>query len=141
MNAKQNDTCHRAYWPLRALTHGVLRVAIALLPLLAAQAPAAGNAAAGKQVYDRRCLGCHGDGSSANTLGPSLVGIIGRKAGTGDRGVHSRGLIEFGITWDEASLRTFLAAPTKMVPGTNMNVGGLNPQELDDVIAYLRTLH
>lgn len=100
----------------------------------------AGDAAAGKKVYASRCLGCHGDLKTTSTLGPNLTGIVGRKAGTGESGVHSRALVESGITWDEASLRKFLAAPTKQVPGTNMPVDVPDPQQIDDVVAYLRTL-
>jgi cytochrome c len=101
---------------------------------------AAGDAAAGKKVYAARCLGCHGDLKTASTFGPNLSGIVGRQAGTGESGVHSRALVESGITWDEASLRKFLAAPTKQVPGTNMPVDVPDPQQIDDVVAYLRTL-
>ena len=101
---------------------------------------AAGDAAAGKKVYAARCLGCHGDLKTTSTLGPNLTGIVGRKAGTGESGVHSRALVESGITWDEASLRKFLAAPTKQVPGTNMPVDVPDPKQIDDVVAYLRTL-
>jgi cytochrome c2 len=100
----------------------------------------AADAAAGKQIYDTRCLGCHGDGKTTGTIGPSLIGIVGRKAATGESGVHSRALIASGIIWDEASLRKFLAAPTKAVAGTNMPVGVPDPQQIDDLLAYLRTL-
>lgn len=102
--------------------------------------PAAGNAVSGKGVYQARCLGCHGSGGSENTLGPSLVGIIGRKAGTGESGVHSRPMTESGFRWDETTLRVFLAAPTKTVPGTIMPSTNIDPQEIDDLIAYLKTL-
>jgi cytochrome c len=103
-------------------------------------APAAGNAASGKELYRTRCLGCHGDGRTANTLGPSLVGIVGRKAGTGESGVHSRIMTESGITWNETWLRIFLAAPTKEMPGTIMPVGVPDAREIDDLVAYLETL-
>ena len=73
-------------------------------------------------------------------LGPSLVGIIGRKAGTGESGVHSRAMTESGIRWDEALLRKFLAAPTKQVPGTIMPGAVQDAQEIDDLIAFLETL-
>ena len=98
---------------------------------------AAGDVASGKRLYDTRCLGCHGDGSSAATLGPSLVGIIGRKAGTGESGVHSRALTESKIRWDETSLRWFLAAP---IAGTTMAASVEDPQDIDNLIAYLKTL-
>ena len=117
---------------------------MAAVSVAAALAPvpvrAAGDAAAGRQVYVKRCLGCHGDLKATSTFGPNLTGIIGRKAGTGESGVHSRALIESGITWDEASLRKFLATPTREVPGTNMPVDVADPQQIDDVVAYLRTL-
>jgi cytochrome c len=111
--------------------------AIALYVAAHTAAFAAGNAASGKRLYDTRCLGCHGDGSTAATLGPSLVGIIGRKAGTGESGVHSRALTESSIRWDETSLRWFLAAP---IAGTTMPASVEDPQEIDDLIAYLKTL-
>jgi cytochrome c len=111
-----------------------------LLAALPTAVPAAGNAVSGKEVYQTRCLGCHGSGGSENTLGPSLVGIIGRKAGTGESGVHSRPMTESGFRWDETTLRVFLAAPAKTVPGTIMPPSIDDPQQIDDLIAYLKTL-
>jgi cytochrome c len=49
-------------------------------------------------------------------------------------------MIESNIIWNAASLRRFLAAPTKEVPGTLMLGGIDDPQELDDVVAYLESL-
>ena len=111
-----------------------------LLAALPTAVPAAGNAVSGKEVYRTRCLGCHGSGGIENTLGPSLVGIIGRKAGTGESGVHSRVMTESGFRWDETTLRIFLAAPAKTVAGTIMPPSIDDPQEIDDLIAYLKTL-
>jgi len=118
----------------------VLSLICALLTLPSAPSPAAGDAAAGKRLYHARCRGCHGDEHAAPTLGPTLVGIIGRKAGTDETGVHSYELRESGIVWNAASLRRFLAAPTKEVPGTLMLGGIDDPKELDDVLAYLESL-
>jgi len=116
-----------------------------LVGLVLAGAPfgllAAGDVASGQRLYQTRCLGCHGSGGGTeNTLGPSLVGIIGRKAGTEENGVHSRAMTESGITWNEAWLRIFLAAPTGEMPGTTMPLDGLSEEEVDDLIAYLKTL-
>jgi cytochrome c len=118
----------------------VVSLVCALLTLPPAPSSAAGDAASGRRLYHMRCRGCHGDEHARPTLGPTLVGIIGRKAGTGETGVHSYELRESGITWNEASLRRFLAAPTKEVPGTLMLGGIDDPQELDDVVAYLESL-
>ena len=101
---------------------------------------AAGDAQTGKKIFERRCSGCHADTHGGSALGPSLVGIVGRKAGSGNTGVHSRALSETDITWTESSLRKYLAAPATQVPGGNMPVVVLDPGELDDVLAYLKSL-
>jgi cytochrome c len=101
---------------------------------------AAGDAAAGRRVYETRCLGCHGDDRTAGTIGPDLKGLFGRKAATQKSGVHSRALMEADIRWDEASLRKFLSAPSKAVPGTTMPVDVPTSSQLDNLIAYLRSL-
>nr|QQZ50074.1 hypothetical protein JKL49_26205 [Phenylobacterium glaciei] len=46
-----------------------------------------------------------------------------------------------GGVWDEARLRTYLPGPQKLIPGIRMTYPGLkNPAQLDDLIAYLKTL-
>ena len=120
-----------------------LLIRLAVIALFAAGAPpalAAGNAASGRLLYQARCVGCHGDGSNSTaTLGPNLAGIIGRKAGTGETGVHSRALTESNIRWDEASLRWFLTGPIEGT--TTMPAPVLDAQQIEDLIAYLKTLH
>ena len=140
---------------IRSSAEGVRRQATSCAWLLAATiagsllAPAAqaeGNAAMGRTLYERRCLGCHGDPNTANAQGvpnaqgPSLVGVVGRKAGTAGGGATSRALSESGILWDEATLQQFLAAPSDTVHGTIMPVGTARPQDREDLIAYLKTL-
>jgi cytochrome c2 len=108
--------------------------------LLAPAAQAEGNAAMGRTLYERRCLGCHGDANLPNAQGPSLVGVVGRKAGTAGGGATSRALSESGMIWDEGTLGQFLAAPSDTVHGTIMPVGTARPQDREDLIAYLKTL-
>jgi len=140
MNSKQHDRNGLRPDHTRAVRRSVATCGLALMGLLSVAALAAGDAAAGKRVYDTRCLGCHGGDGTAPTLGPSLVGIIGRKAGTEQTGVHSRAMVDSDITWNASSLRKFLAAPTKQVPGTIMPTGVPSAQEIDDLVAYLETL-
>lgn len=141
MNVTRNKPYLRVFARPRTAASWALVTAASLAGVLSPiSVRAAADAAAGKQIYDMRCLGCHGGGTTASTIGPNLTGIVGRKAAIGETGVHSRALIESGITWDEASLRTFLAAPTKAVAGTIMPVGVPDPQQIDDLVAYLRTL-
>jgi cytochrome c len=45
-----------------------------------------------------------------------------------------------GQVWDEATLAAYLPDPKAYVPGTKMAFAGLkNPQEVADLIAYLKT--
>ena len=103
-------------------------------------AQAEGDPVAGKKRYQMTCLGCHGDDRMASTTGPSLVNIIGRKAGSVASGVISRASAESGIVWDEQNLDQFLASPSEKIHGTIMPIGVRNPKERADLIAYLKTL-
>ena len=45
------------------------------------------------------------------------------------------------LTWDEATLDKYLAAPAKVVPGTKMTYAGLaDPAARKAIIEYLKTL-
>ena len=45
------------------------------------------------------------------------------------------------LTWDEVTLRQFIADPQAKVAGTRMPFSGLpDPKDVDDVVAYLGTL-
>ena len=48
---------------------------------------------------------------------------------------------KYDVTWDQATLDTYLVDPRKVVPGTKMIFPGLkNATERSNVIAYLATL-
>jgi cytochrome c2 len=132
----------RSIWsPIRATPCAWLLGAVVAGSLLApGPAQAEGNAAIGRTLYERRCLGCHGDANTPNAQGPSLVGVVGRKAGSSGGGATSRALAESGIVWDEATLKQYLAAPGDKVHGTIMPVGTQRPQDREDLIAYLKSL-
>jgi cytochrome c len=128
--------------PRRCRDAGNLRLIGLIIGLLSATPSlAAGDAAAGREVYQTRCLGCHGDASKPGTTAPGLVGVFGRKAGTGAGGTTSRAAAESNFIWDEKSLNQFLASPSDKIHGTLMPVGVAGERERADVIAYLKTLH
>jgi len=115
--------------------------ALALLWALGAPALADDAASAGRKIFENRCASCHaGAGSSTGTLGPGLAGIIGRKAGTGKSGVHSRAMAESGIVWSRSSLRRFLSDPAREVPGTIMPVRVEDPKQLEELLSYLESM-
>jgi cytochrome c len=104
---------------------------------------AKGNADNGKKLFmASSCTTCHGVTKEDNSkVGPNLVGVVGRKAGTTPSLLGpSENLKKYGVTWSAETLDEFLANPSAKVPGTAM-VGILaDPQQRADVIAYLSTL-
>ena len=119
----------------------------ALAALLAAPAAYSsdteGVAARGQQLFmTNGCPACHGVTTEDNAkVGPNLVGVMGRKAGTVKSLLGpSENLQKYGAMWTAETLDEFLSNPSAKVPGTAM-IGLLaDPQQRADVIAYLATL-
>ena len=118
----------------------VLAASIGSAGWAAAQDAAAGDPKAGEKTFGL-CRACHQVGPTAkNFIGPSLNGILGRKAGTYPDYNYSEANKESNLTWDEATLREYLKNPKAKVPGTKMTFPGLNKdRDIDNVIAYLKT--
>ncbi|HEX7967040.1 MAG TPA: cytochrome c family protein, partial [Stellaceae bacterium] len=82
---------------------------------------------------------CHTVEAGKNKIGPSLAGIVGRKAGTAPGFSYSDANKKSGVTWDEATLDAYLTDPRKFMPGTKMVFAGLkNPDDRKAIIAYLK---
>ena len=64
--------------------HRLYAVAIsaALLLITFTDARADGNAVAGQTVFAAQCSSCHTTTVGRNGFGPSLAGVIGRRAGS-----------------------------------------------------------
>jgi cytochrome c len=106
---------------------------------LSLTAPAmAQDAVKGAGVYQDHCSACHvlnGIGQ-----GPSLVGVIGRKAASLPGFNYSDAMKASGLTWTPANLDRFISGPTKLVPGTAMRAIVADPNDRRDLIAYLASL-
>jgi cytochrome c len=101
------------------------------------KAEAAPDAQQGKQVF-AQCAGCHSLEAGKNGVGPSLHGLMGRKAGTVAGFNYSPAMKKANVTWDEDSLGKFLSNPQKFVPGNRMMIPGVSNQtQRDNLIAYL----
>jgi len=119
---------------MRGTAFMVAAAAMFALPM-AAQAQ---DAAKGKQVF-AKCQACHSIEAGTNKLGPSLHGVVGRASGSLEGFNYSEAMKNSHLTWDEATLDTYLTNPRKLVPGTKMVFPGLpNEQDRKDVIAYLK---
>ncbi len=120
-----------------------IRGAVALAVLVAAAAPAqaAVDAAAGQVLFTHKCAICHTVVEGQNKAGPSLYGVVGRRAGSLATYTYSDAMKNANRTWDAATLDDYLQAPRQKIPGVKMIFAGL-PDEADrqNVIAYLETL-
>lgn len=113
-------------------------LAIAITLGLAGPALAEGDAEAGKKVFVK-CKACHTLEAGKNKIGPSLAGVMGRKAGTVQGFSYSPAMRDSQIVWSEETLAAYLADPKGYIPGNKMLFVGLKKeQERADVIAYLK---
>lgn len=128
---------------MRRLVACVAVAAAAMLP--GAVLAQDGDAAAGQRMYNAQCRACHTpEQGGRNGVGPNLWGVFGRRAGEVEGFRYSarmRALAEGGLTWNEERLRAFLTNPREVVPGGSMAFAGIrNPEHMNNMIAYLKTL-
>jgi cytochrome c len=103
------------------------------------QAVVAQDAAAGKLVF-MQCAACHSIDGSTRT-GPTLKGIVGRKAGSIAEFRYSRAMKRAAFVWDAGSLDAYLSHPQQQIPGNTMPFPGIaDPKQRADLVAYLQTL-
>jgi len=122
------------------------RILLLLLAPAVAGTLATGNVAraddAGEAVFKKNCAICHTVEAGKNKIGPSLAGIVGRKAGSVPGFSYTDANKNSGVTWDDATLDTYLQDPKKFVPGTKMIFAGLkNADDRKALIAYLKQQH
>jgi cytochrome c len=115
----------------------ILGCALALAIGAAGAAPAGGgDARAGEAIYER-CAACHS--LAQDRTGPRHCGLLGRRAGTVKGFDYSEAMKRSGIVWNERALDRFLAAPTRVLPGTSMGYAGIpDPVERANLVAYLK---
>ena len=117
---------------------------IILTALYANTASAAGDAKKGKKVFNK-CKACHAVKVGKNKTGPSLAGIVGKKAGTVEGYKKYKGLKGADWVWNEANLDGWLKNPKKWLKAKNGNKSRMvyklkNTEKRADLIAYLKTL-
>ncbi|MFL5068321.1 MAG: c-type cytochrome [Xanthobacteraceae bacterium] len=119
--------------------HARLICALALT-CTASFAHAQGDAARG-ETYFVDCASCHSLAAGENGVGPSLAGLVGRKAGTLGDYRYSPALKRSNIVWSPQTLDNFIADPQKAVPANRMPYAGMtNAGERADLIAYLQKM-
>ena len=117
-----------------ALRVGLVLSLVALAQVARAAAPDGG------QLFQAYCSVCHSAEAGETKIGPSLFGVVGRKAGTLAGYDYSDAMKNSGITWTPEALDKYLADP-RSIPNIKMIFLGIkNPAERKAVIDYLGTL-
>ncbi|HMR32074.1 MAG TPA: cytochrome c family protein [Geminicoccaceae bacterium] len=100
-------------------------------------ARADGDVAKGEKVFTK-CKACHEIANEKNKVGPSLHGVIGRKAGTVPGFKYSPAMANSGVTWDAATIAEYVAKPKEFITGNKMAFVGLKKEdEIQDLIAFI----
>ena len=97
----------------------------------------------GKIVF-KRCASCHNADKPDNRIGPTLQGVIGRKAGSLEGYRYSPAMVNAGnagLIWTKETLMTYLHNPQGLVKGTRMaSIRLNNDSDIDDLIEYLKSV-
>jgi cytochrome c len=117
----------------------------AIVALVGIAAPFAAEAADDdlELAFNDHCRECHSFVKDDNRLGPSLYGVVGRKAGMEPGYAYSESLKGSGVTWDAATLDKWIADPDAVIPGNSMSPpysGLTDPAIRKKIVAYLKTI-
>jgi cytochrome c len=114
----------------------VTGAALAQMPLPEAKPPD------GPTLFKQQCATCHTNNlTDAVRQGPSLFGIIGRRAGSVDGFHYSAGFAKADFVWDDAKLDAWITNPQAMIPGAVMAYRQAKPETRAAIIVYLKELH
>ncbi len=111
---------------------------IATFAVLMPVAVRAADATAGQTAF-AKCKICHTlEAGGRSPVGPNLLGVFGRKAGSLDGYAYSAAMKNSGIVWDDETLAKYLRDPRGSMPGNKMAFPGIkNDEELANLLAYL----
>lgn len=122
---------------MKKSTLASLCAALMSVGLMVSPAFADGDVKKGKKVF-KKCKSCHFVDKEKNKIGPHLVGLMGRTAGTLEGFKYSKAMKASGIVWSPETLAAYLAKPKDLVPGTKMVFPGLKKEkQIANIIAYL----
>lgn len=109
-----------------------------LLFALFGMAGAAGSASAGAVVFEEECGECH-TVTGKHKKGPTLRGIVGRKAGTAPGfNDYSDPVKNSNLTWTAEELDKYLTRPKQFSPSIKMKYDGLpDAKARADLIEFL----
>jgi cytochrome c len=120
-----------------AIVVGVL-LAVASIAISQRGADKLPDADNGKDLFARRCGGCHS--LDRPMEGPPLRNVYGRRAGSFPDFRYSEALKNSRVTWNEDLLEKWLTDTEALVPDNDMSFRVASHDERRDIIAYLKSL-
>jgi len=127
----------RAGTGLKTRPYTVLVLATLTVALVSTSLASAADPDKGKAVFEQ-CAACHSLDGMGDYDGPTLKGIIGRKAGSLEDYRYSAAMKRSDVTWDATTLDKYVADPQAFIPGNRMAFAGITEQaQRADLIAYL----
>jgi cytochrome c len=132
---KQSEFSIRPAIRLTAVAFALLLLALVIFPRIGSAAEVADQ---GKQLFEKRCTGCHA--LDRNKEGPRLGGVYGRQAGTAPGFNYSAALKASHFAWDEQRLDKWLTDTESVVEDNNMEFHVPRADERAEIIRYLKSL-
>jgi cytochrome c len=124
----------------RSIAHTIGAAASAFALLLAeltlSDVGRAQSPASGKELFEKRCGGCHA--LDRDKEGPQLHGVYGRKAASVESFQYSDALKKSNIVWMNETLERWLTDTGKLVPNNDMTFHVEKADERQAIIAYLK---
>lgn len=114
-------------------------LALALTAAISVAASTANaDAAKGAKLFKKKCGVCHSTDAGKHKVGPSLNGIIGRKAGSTDFKKY-KALKGSKIVWTEKNLDGWITNPKKFIgKPTAMTAKIKKAADRDNIIDFLK---
>lgn len=102
------------------------------------------DVAAGKVAFGKTCAACHSVTPGGTGIGPSLAGVVGRKAGTLAGYAYSPAMSNANVIWTPKNIAKHIEKPRMFIPGNRMGnlfPGGVqDAEQRGDIVAYLLTV-
>ena len=111
-------------------------IAIAIGWLIALTPGHAQSPLSGKELFDKRCGGCHS--LDRDKEGPRLGGVYGRAAASVTSFQYSDALKKVKIVWNDDTLDRWLTDTEKVAPDNDMTFRVQNPEERRAIIEFLK---
>jgi len=123
-------------------------IALGMAAVIAFASASAMAKSKGAKLFKRKCSACHSVEPGKNKIGPSLAGVVGRKAGTAAGYTKYKAMKGATFTWNETLIaewitnqKNFLKAHKDMVGGnrTVMSAKIKKEKQRKEIIEFLKT--